>query len=294
MFVEIELRDIKKEIDFFKDMGIKNVGIGSAIVGSVSALSMVENFDTLGYAGNKELLTLKQQLENQGLFLRSLTAHSWDWVDRVAEKGIDQKEVENLCYTINSMGKAQVNTLIMPCSRKSLSSLALGEKEEFRKRVNQVYREISRVAEESGVKIVTHMSFMPDIMIHDDKTLDQFLEETESDANGILFCMGSISLAGYSVESFIKRYHNKIYAVHIKNVIGNWNENNDYYEKYHKHREIRFDAGQVKIPAAISKLANYGYDGSLIPEHFPPIGKDEKAALSWAVAYIKGICDSIH
>ena len=294
MFVQVELHNTDKETGFFKDMGIENVGVGTAIAGSVDSLSLVvENYNILGYVGNNELLGFKKKIETEGLALRSLTAHSWDWVDRVAGIEIDEKEVENLCRTIDSMGKAKVETLIMPCSRKPLSSLSLTGKDDFRRRVVQIYREISKVAERSGVRICTHTSFMPDIMIHDYKTLDHFLEETGSKANGLLFCIGSISLAGYKIDDFIERYHDAIYAVHVKNVTGDWEENIIYSQKHNKHREVRFDAGQVDIPSAISLLASYGYEGGLTPEHFPPIDQDEELGLSWAVAYIKGICDSI-
>lgn len=275
MYVQIGIGDIEKEEGFIKGLGIKDVSVASAAV---------ENFGAIGYVEAKELVILKEQLGNHGFSLRSLGVHSWSWVDEVVESKVEQKEVDNLCRTIEAMGKAKVETLIMPCSRKPLTSLSSAERREFEKRVIQVYRQLSKIAEQSSVKVASHTSFMPDIMVHDYKNLDRFLEEVGSKANGILLCIGCISLAGYNVEDFIDRYCEKIYAVHIRNVTGNWD----------KHEETRFDAGQIKIPSVLHKLAKRNYEGCLIPEHFPQIGDDHKMGLSWAVAYIKGICDSFH
>lgn len=262
------------EEDFIRKLGVTDVS---------ENCRAAKKFDVLGYADADGLVAMKEGIQSRGFVLRGLDLHSWSWIDEVAGQDIAQQETDRVCRTIEAMGKAGIDTLIMPCSRKSLTPLSSSEKRNFHESVVGIHRQLSKVAEHSGVKLAFHTTLMPDIMINDADSLDNFLEDVGSLANGLILCMGSVSLAGFRIEDFIDRYRDIIYLVHVKNPIGAWE----------KFEEARFDEGQINIPSVFGYLSKQGYNGGIIPEHFPAIGDDQKTAKAWAVAYLKGVCDAL-
>lgn len=157
------------------------------------------------------------------------------------------------------------------------------------------------VAEEAGVKMAIHADDppcsifgLPRIM----KNITDFrrlLELSDSPANGITFCTGSLgSSADNDVPAMIREFGGKgrIYFVHARNV--KLSENGDFYESGHTT-----ESGSLDMKEVMKALQDVNFTGYVRPDHgrmiwgeigIPGYGLYDRAL---GAAYLNGLWEGI-
>lgn len=158
----------------------------------------------------------------------------------------------------------------------------------------KVMKSIVPVAEESNVRIMSHMEDPP---LHDPRLLPSIINHMQilslfdavsSDNFGLCFCCGTRYESGMDIFKQIRIFgkRKKIFLVHFRNVRGTIPTTGDY-------EEVAIDDGDMDMLQVLNALKAVGYDGAINLDHLPVfIGDaDRKAALAYTVGYIKGLME---
>ena len=155
-----------------------------------------------------------------------------------------------------------------------------------------VYRELSEIATNAGVRVSTHHYHLPDRLLWNYDTMSRLLNEVQSPVHGVTYCQGKSQMAGDDLVSDILNYGEQIFMFHIRDVITR--VSNDMPPEVEKrlmdigYLEVAFGTGEVDMVGCIRALKQINYQGQIYPEHFPAIAGDRAAGVAWTIGYIRG------
>lgn len=204
----------------------------------------------------------------------------WGWIDRALQ---DPSELDRLQTFIEAAPRLGTERIMLSCSfvkPESEQQRAVHEQ-----RVIEIYKAAASIAEAAAVDLCTHTTTRPGITFGTVQGIDRFLEGVGSARNRLLFCSGCISVAGWDTPDLIRHWRGAIGAVHLFNPVGTW----DHYE------EMRFDRGQLDLPAVLSALQGAGYEGVLLPHEYPAFSGTCGEAISdgWVVGYLRAVLQTL-
>lgn len=154
------------------------------------------------------------------------------------------------------------------------------------------------VAEAAGVKLAMHPDDPPlspirglARIMRSVANFERLLELVPSPMNGITLCQGNFTLMTDDLPAIIRKFADKIFFVHMRDVAG-------VPEKF---QETFHDAGKTDMVACMRAYRDIGFDGVLRPDHVPTMAGDdnEKAGYSaigrlFAIGYLKGIREAVY
>lgn len=163
------------------------------------------------------------------------------------------------------------------------------------RRETEGYRIVADLAGENGLKVSTHINMIAGSRFDRVEDIDEMLAAVDRANWGLLFCFGCIALAGLDVADMIRHWRDRVFVVHLRDVLGSWKEGAS---------EVLFGQGRIDLPAAMRALREIGYDGILHPEHFPNFSHETEPtqrllfrhpwdrapfALAWTLGYCRGL-----
>ncbi|MDE2747834.1 MAG: mannonate dehydratase [Chloroflexota bacterium] len=154
------------------------------------------------------------------------------------------------------------------------------------------------VAEAAGVKLAMHPDDPPLSPIRGlgriMRSVDSFqrlLDLAPSEINGITLCQGNFTLMTDDLPAVIRRFADKIFFVHMRDVAGG----------PEKFEETFHDAGRTDMVACMRAYRDISFNGVLRPDHVPTMAGDdnERAGYSsigrlFAIGYLKGIREAVY
>ncbi len=154
------------------------------------------------------------------------------------------------------------------------------------------------VAEASGVKLAMHPDDPPlspirglGRIMRSIENFQRLLDLAPSDMNGIALCQGNFTLMTDDLPAAIRRFADKIFFVHMRDVAG-------IPERF---QETFHDAGQTDMVACMRAYRDIGFAGVLRPDHVPTMAGDsnDDAGYSsigrlFAIGYLKGIRETVY
>ena len=161
--------------------------------------------------------------------------------------------------------------------------------EELWRRFSGFLREITPVAQESGVRLAAHPDDPPmpamrgqPRLVFQPRFYQRLLDLVPSPANALEFCLGSLAEMTEgglfeAVDSYSRQ--GRIAYVHFRNVTG----------KVPFYRETFLDDGDVDMPRVLRILKKNHYEGVLIPDHTPQMtcGAPWHAGMAFALGYMR-------
>lgn len=161
-------------------------------------------------------------------------------------------------------------------------------REEVRARLDGFLDELLPVCEEAGVRMAAHpedppvpvMRGMGRVLISPED-YDRLFERHPSQACAIEFCQGTFTEMGVDVYKTIAHFaaEGRIAYVHLRNVRGT----------VPSYDETMIDDGDVDIGRALLAYHRAGYDGTLIPDHYPKLSGavGSHATVAYSIAYLR-------
>ncbi|MCY4536791.1 MAG: mannonate dehydratase [Chloroflexi bacterium] len=153
-------------------------------------------------------------------------------------------------------------------------------------------------AEAAGVKLAMHPDDPPlspirglGRIMRSVENFERLLALVPSPMNGITLCQGNFTLMTDDLPAVIRKFSDKIFFVHMRDVAG-------VAEKF---QETFHDAGKTDMVACMRAYRDIGFDGVLRPDHVPTMAGDdnENAGYSaigrlFAIGYLKGIREAVY
>ena len=185
-----------------------------------------------------------------------------DW--NLVEKTIDDpRYMDTVMVLFDELSKHGLTDLFVSCGLRKLDALCGTERETYEKRFVEHLGRMYEHAQQLGLHICLHSSLMPWVYLRDVAAWDRWLSDFPMQANSIVLCLGCTESAGLDALELIEKWHRRIRAVHIRNVVGRF--------KNHSHKDVRLDSGTLDLPPVFEKLRRVDFQGSIIPEHFPEV-----------------------
>lgn len=234
----------------------------------------------------EELSQLKAKYAQAGITFSVVLAPRIT-TEALIDERLRDRETRTLRGIIASMGEAGLDILHLYVSSVRAPSRA-EEREAFMGRLVEYYRRIVEQAERSQVRIATHTYHSPSRLIWNYETFRRLLEAVPSAYNGVLFCTGKTQFAADDMVDTIRRYGNKIFLAHVRDVAGDYVPGS-YELEEDRSLEARFDVGDVNVPLALKTLKEIGFSGPTFAEHYPAIVGDRVMGLAWTVGYFKAL-----
>jgi D-mannonate dehydratase len=201
-------------------------------------------------------------------------APRWNWIDSALQ---NPTEVDVLLEFIREMPGMGIHTMNMACSFIAMKSAE--EQKENLTKIIATFKKVTPAAEDAGVTLCSHTSmFRPGVLFSTIEGVEAFLEGVGSPSNKLLLCTGCVSAGGHDVPALVRRWREYLGSIHYFNPS----------ESSTKYSEMRFDQGQMDIPAVMSALKEVGFDGLVIPHEYPsflgPSGKE--VSDGWTMGYL--------
>lgn len=179
-----------------------------------------------------------------------------------------------------------------PTEFGSISEDALWESLEY------FLKAVLPVAGRAGVKLAMHPDDPPlspirgvGRIMRSVENFERLLSLDPSPMNGITLCQGNFTLMSEDLPSVIRRFGEKIFFVHFRDVRG---VPSRFEETWH-------DAGKTDMLACMRAYKEIGFDGVLRPDHVPTVEGDsnENAGYSafgrlYAIGYIRGLHQAVY
>lgn len=160
--------------------------------------------------------------------------------------------------------------------------------EDHWQRTVALYQRLVPVAEQVGVKLITHPSDppLPNTDVAPRKWFG-LLDAVPSPHNGLLYCIGTRYESGTSIFEEIRRFGRmgKILHTHFRNVRGTLPSAGGY-------EEVALDDGDMNMFKILLTLQEAGFDGGLQIDHLPDYTNDDrhqKIGSAYAVGYVKAL-----
>ncbi len=154
------------------------------------------------------------------------------------------------------------------------------------------------VAEAARVKLAMHPDDPPlspirglARIMRSVENFERLLELAPSPMNGITLCQGNFTLMTDDLPAVIRKFADKIFFVHMRDVAG---EPEKFQETFH-------DAGKTDMVACMRAYRDIGFDGVLRPDHVPTMAGDDNKNAGYsaigrlfAIGYLKGIREAVY
>lgn len=108
---------------------------------------------------------------------------------------------------------------------------------------------------------------------------------------GITMCQGTYAAMGEDISKTIKRFDDKIFFVHFRDILG---DRYNFHETFH-------DNGLTDMVEAIRAYKDIGFDGYMRVDHVPSMTGEqnknpgyENMGRLYAVGYLKGIIEAVY
>jgi sugar phosphate isomerase/epimerase len=248
------------KVDLLKDMGVDALEVQTPEV-------------------NADVRAFVAQCKERGLAVGSLSPR-WGWLDRALK---DPGELRVLRSFIRASGELGLGRILLSCSGVQPSSAQAMQA--HKDQVAEIYRDMSKDAEAAGVDLCTHTATRPGTAFDTEAGIESFLENVGSRRNRLLFCAGCLSVGDWDVPALARRWREALGAVHIYNHQGDWSG----------HQEVLFDRGELRVGAVLRALKDVGYQGAVIPEHYPALAgaSGKEMSDSWVVGYLRGMLQAL-
>jgi mannonate dehydratase len=159
-------------------------------------------------------------------------------------------------------------------------------------------KKVLPVAEKAGVKLAMHPDDPPlspirgvGRIMRSVENFQRLLDLDPSPMNGITLCQGNFTLMTDDLPAVIRRFGNRIFFVHFRDVRGT---PSSFEETWH-------DAGKTDMLACMKAYRDIGFDGVLRPDHVPTVEGDsnDDAGYSafgrlYAIGYIRGLHQAVY
>ena len=156
-------------------------------------------------------------------------------------------------------------------------------------------KEIVPVAEKAKVRLALHPDDPPispirgiSRIITSASALRTAMELVPSEYSGVTFCQGTLATSGADIPATIRRFGDKIFFVHFRDIRGTAEA---FSETFH-------DNGKTDMFAAIKAYKDIDFNGAVRVDHVPTMeGEDNRepgyAAIGrlFAVGYLKGLLE---
>ena len=271
--------DHERNTAFCRDTDVRHLVLSTGQVGG--------NDVAPSGAGLKELVS---KYADEGIRLMALTPPR---IPQLAfgDAGARHEAVANMGELLQNMGKAGIPLVHMYLNIDELSEE--DERQRLWEGLVQVYRELAAVAEEAGVRISTHHYHLPSRLLWNYETMAGLLREAESSASGVTYCQGKSQMAGDDLVDDIRRYGEKIFMFHVRDVAtrttGPVAPEVERRLADIGYLEVALGTGEVDMIGCFRALKEIGYQGQLYPEHYPAIAGDSAAGLAWTIGYMRAL-----
>lgn len=166
--------------------------------------------------------------------------------------------------------------------------------DEMWRRISYFVDRVIPVAEEVGVRVACHPHdpAMPLGIGMDDRVLGtidglkKYCDLSSSPFHGLNYCQGCMEESGASKEELLDAIsyfgtRKRLFLVHFRTIRG----------VALNFREAFIDEGQMDMLAAMQAYQDVGYDGMIVPDHYPKIpgDADRRGTRAYAVGYIKAL-----
>jgi mannonate dehydratase len=154
------------------------------------------------------------------------------------------------------------------------------------------------VAEKANVKLAMHPDDPPlspirgmGRIMRSVENYQRLLELVPSEVNGITLCQGNFTLMTDDLPSVIRKFGDKIFFVHFRDVRGTPEK---FVETFH-------DEGKTDMVACMKAYKDIGFNGVLRPDHVPTMEGDSNKDAGYsaigrlfAIGYIKGLRQAVY
>lgn len=205
-----------------------------------------------------------------------------DW--NLIEKTIDNPTyLDTAKRLFDELSEHGLRDLFVSCGLRDLDTLPRPERTQYERRFVEHLTCLYEHADTLGLHLCLHSSLMPWIYLRDVDAWDRWLSECPMEANSMILCLGCTESARLDASELIERWHRRIRAVHVRNVVGRFEDRS--------HKDVRLDSGTLNLPRVFRTLARLDFQGSIIPEHFPtfPCQDGSLAGKVFSIGYCRGL-----
>ena len=264
-------KDAAKLIRYCRQIGVNSVCL---------ACSAIEGYDEGGYPDLEALKAFKDKLERAGISLAAMIISKWPSQEVLLSKPGSEKELEALCLTLQTLGKAKVGVVLLyPEVDRPVGRL---REEECWRGIRRFYEALVDHAERVGVRLANHAFYHPWKVVRDMETLVRLLDEVPSPYNGVTYCQGLYQMGDDPYEA-VTLFGDKIFLAHARDL--------KKLRYPHRFEEVFLGEGDIDIPKTLRLLDAIGYDGIICPEHLGVPNVEGEDLQARAVDYLKSfIC----
>jgi mannonate dehydratase len=154
------------------------------------------------------------------------------------------------------------------------------------------------VAEKANVKLAMHPDDPPlspirgmGRIMRSVENYQRLIDLVPSEVNGITLCQGNFTLMTDDLPSVIRKFGDKIFFVHFRDVRGTPEK---FVETFH-------DEGKTDMVACMKAYKDIGFNGVLRPDHVPTMEGDSNKDAGYsaigrlfAIGYIKGLRQAVY
>jgi mannonate dehydratase len=159
-------------------------------------------------------------------------------------------------------------------------------------------KKVIPVAEKAKVKLAMHPDDPPlspirgmGRIMRSVENYQRLLDLVPSEVNGITLCQGNFTLMTEDLPSVIRKFGEKIFFVHFRDVRGTPEK---FVETFH-------DEGKTDMVACMKAYKDIGFSGVLRPDHVPTMEGDSNKDAGYsaigrlfAIGYIKGLRQAVY
>ena len=226
-------------------------------------------------------------------------------------RAMGQNDVEVLCYPwmpnddwtrtdfeVPTRGGALTNEFnLTDLKGHSLPAAQCLDAEQLWGNLEYFLRAAVPVAQEANVKLAMHPDDPPvrtllgsAQIMHEPEDYERLFQIAPSPSNGMCLCGGVYSSLGYDVAALVRRFGERIYYAHFRDVRGTVPH---FVETFH-------DDGQQDMAAVMRAYRDSGFTGPMRPDHVPKLDGEEGLADGYtmlgrlfAVGYLRGLMQGV-
>lgn len=281
-----------------------------------------------GFFEFDELLRMRKLVEAHGLQVEAIENLPWNHWDRVV-RGLEgrDEQLENVCRTIENMGRAGIPTLGYYFSivkvwghwRAYTSGGGRGgaglksfdydlvkdapveeggpvSVEKMWENLVYFLERAVPVAEKTGVRLAAHQDDPPAVelrgvgrLLTDHEAMQRLIDTVPSPNSGLEFCQGTVAEMGpEKTVDAVRRFAGQGKIFYV--------HFRNVKGAFPKFDEVFIDEGDVDMLAAMRAYKEAGYDGVLIPDHAPRVAGDTQfghRGRAFALGYMRALMQMV-